>query len=370
MADLGMPEIDIIFKGLGVSAVQRGSKGLAILIIKDDTDKEFTFREYRSIDELTSEEQEKYTKDNLVYIKDVLEGSPKKLIVARMDLGVLDEPAKLTDLLADIKGKVEMNCWIALADGTQQEQDDLVSFVKSNVKNNKKRYKALVYKATASDDMHIVNYTNETVFFKGERGEKPGGDAVAYLLGYLAGMSLDMSSIASPLQKFEKVVEPEDNEKAINKGEFILYNDEGDVRVARGVNSLITTGQGITDDMKFILIVEVMDLIYTDIYTTWKRFYKGKYKNFLDNQMLLIGAINSYFKEIANELLLDPNFPNKSKVDIEQQRLANVPKYGEEVVAEWDDDKIIEMTVGTNVFLDGSVKILNAMEDFKFKIEM
>lgn len=366
MADLGMPKIEIIFKGLGVSAVQRGQKGLAVLIVKDDTDKTFTFKEYRSIEDLTSEEQAKYTPENIVLIKDVLEGSPKKLIIARMD----KTEGVLSDLLAGIKGKVEMNCWIALADGTQQEQDDLVSFVKYNVLNNKKRYKALVYKAATSDDMHIINYTNETVEFKGERGKRPGGEAISYLLGYLAGLSLDMSAIAKPLQKFEKVVEPADLDEAINSGEFILYNDEGEVRVARAVNSLVTTGEGVTDDMKFILITEVMDLIYTDIYTTWKKFYKGKYKNYLDNQMLLIGAINSYFTEIANELLLDPNFPNKSMVDIEAQRRANIPKYGEEEVGKWDNDKIMEMTVGTNVFLTGNIKVLNAMEDFKFIISM
>lgn len=365
MADLGMPKIEIIFKGLGVSAVQRGQKGLAVLIIKDDTDKTFTFQEYRSVEDLTTEELLKYTTENATYIKDTLEGSPKKLIVARMD-----EVGVLADLLADIKGKVEMNCWIGIADGTQQEQDDLVSFVKANVKNNKKRYKALVYKATASDDMHVVNYTNDIVVFKDIRGEQEGNKALPWLLGYLAGLSLDMSAIAKPLQKFEKVVEPEDLEEAINNGEFILYNDEGEVRVARGITSLVTTGQGITDDMKFIIIIEVMDLIYTDIYTTWKKFYKGKYKNYLDNQMLLIGAINAYFKEIANELLLDLNFPNKSMVDIEQQRLANIPKYGEEEVYSWDDDKAMEMTVGTNVFLNGNIKVLNAMEDFKFIISM
>lgn len=365
MADLGMPKIEIIFKGLGVSAVQRGSKGLAVLIVKDDTDQTFTFKEYRSIEDLTSEELEKYTEENAVYIKDVLEGSPKKLIVARMD-----EEGVLADLLKDIKGKVEMNCWISIADATTEETDDLVSFVKSNVKNDKKRYKTLVYKATMSDNMHIVNYTNETIAFKDTRGEQTGDKAIPWLLGYLAGLSLDMSAIANPLQKFETVEEPDDLDEAINNGEFILYNDEGDVRVARAVNSLITTGEGITDDMKFILVVEVMDLIYTDIYTTWKRFYKGKYKNYLDNQMLLIGAINSYFREIAEGLLLDPNFQNKSRVDIEAQRLANIPKYGEEEVAKWDDDKAMEMTVGTDVYLDASIKVLNAMEDFKLVIEM
>lgn len=365
MADLGMPKIEIIFKGLGVSAAQRGSKGAAVLIIKDDTDKTFTFKEYRSIEDLTSEELSKYTTENATYIKDVLEGSPKKLIIARMD-----SEGALTDLLKTLKGKVEMNCWIAIADATQQETDDLVSFIKSSVKNDKKRYKGLVYKATSSDDMHIVNFTNQIVTFKDDRREQNGDKAIPWLLGYLSGLSLDMSAIAKVLQKFESVEEPDDLDEAINNGEFILYNDEGEVRVARGVTSLVTTGQGITDDMKFILIVEVMDLIYTDIYTTWRKFYKGKYKNHLDNQMLLIGAINSYFKEIAKELLLDPNYPNKSIIDIEQQRLANIPKYGEEIVAEWDDDKAMEMTVGTNVFLDGNIKISNAMEDFKFQISM
>ncbi|WP_353096234.1 phage tail sheath C-terminal domain-containing protein [Tissierella praeacuta] len=355
MADIGMPKIDIIFKGLGASAVQRSSGGrTAVLIIKDNTDSTFTFVEYRGVDDLTKEEQEKYTPENVKYIKDALEGSPKKLVIAR-----LGETEELTDLLKAIKGKVEMNCWIGIADATTEETNDLVSFIKSSVKDDKKRYKALVYKATSSDDMHVVNLTNEDA-----EGYLP------YLLGYLAGLSLDMSSIAKPLQKLKSVEEPADLGEAINKGEFILYNDEGEVRVTRGVNSLVTTGQGITDDMKFILIVEVMDMIYTDIYTTWKNFYKGKYKNSLDNQMLLIGAINSYFKALANDLILDPNFENKTRVDVEKQRLANIPKYGAEEVSTWDDNKVMEMTVGTNVFLAGNTKILNAMEDFEFEIAM
>lgn len=355
MADIGMPKIDIIFKGLGASAVQRSSGGrTAVLILKDETDKTFTFKEYRGIDDLSSLEQANYTVENLQYIKDVLAGSPKKLIVARMDetLGVL------ADLLAEIKGKVEMNCWIGIADATEQETDDLVSFIKSSVANDKKRYKGLVYNATTSDDMHIVNLTND-----GQAGSIP------YVLGYLAGLSLDMSAIAKPL-KMKSVIEPTDLDIAINNCEFILYNDEGEVRVARGINSLKTTGEGVNDDMKFILIIEVMDMIYTDIYTTWKNSYKGRYKNSLDNQMLLIGAINSYFTAMANDLLLDPNYSNKTMIDIAAQRLANIPKYGEEEVATWDDNKVMEMTVGTNVFLNANIKILNAMEDFKIEISM
>ncbi len=375
MADIGMPLISIIFKGLGASAVQRSSGGrTAVLIIKDDTDTTFTFAEYRGIDDLTTEEQAKYTPENVQYIKDALEGTPKKLVVARMAEPAVDGESSLTDLLKAIKGKVEMNCWIGIASDEQGDHDDLVTFVKAAAKDDKKRYKALVYDATTSDDTHIVNFTNEKVTFKdesrGEDGEVAGHEVIPYLLGVLAGLSLDMSLIAITLEKLESVEEPEDLEDAINDGELVLFNDEGEVKVARGINSLTTTGQGVTDDMKFILIVEVMDLIYTDIYTTWKKFYKGKFKNSLDNQMLLIGAINSYFKALASDMLLDPSFDNKAEVDIGKQRLANVSKYGEAVVDAWDDNKAMQMTVGTNVFLSGGVKILNAMEDFTFDIYM
>ena len=138
MADIGLPKIDIVFKSLGASAVQRGSEGVAVLIVKDDIDKTFTFAEYKSIDNLTTEEKAKYTEENAQYIKDCLEGIPFKLIVARMDT---DGDEDLTDLLAKVKGKAPMNCWIGIASDEQQDHDDLVTFVKAAAKDNKKRYK-------------------------------------------------------------------------------------------------------------------------------------------------------------------------------------------------------------------------------------
>lgn len=36
----GMPELEIAFKGLGVSAIKRGERGDAVLILEDDTEGE------------------------------------------------------------------------------------------------------------------------------------------------------------------------------------------------------------------------------------------------------------------------------------------------------------------------------------------
>jgi len=363
MADIGLPNISIIFEGLGASAVQRGSRGIALLIVKDDTDTTFDFAEYTSEADLTSTEIEKYTADNVQYIKDVLTGTPSKVIVARMDT-----TGTLADLLTKIKGK--KFDWIGLAEGTTTDQDSLVSWVKSTNTNDKKTYKCVAFNATVTDDMHVVNFTNADVTMKDSRNKITGDKFIARLVGFLAGMPLTMSAIAKTFDDVESVTEPEDLEAAVNAGEFVLFNDEDEVRVERAVNSLVTTGEDVTDDMKFILIVETMDLIYNDIYTTWKKFYKGKYKNKLDNQMLLVDAINAYFSALEKDSLLDNAFGNKAFIDVEEQRLANIPKYGADVVATWDDDKVMAMTFGTNVFLDSTIKILNAMEDFRMKIKM
>ena len=361
---IGMPSLEIIFKGIGATAIARGERGYACLIVVDETEGA-EMAKYKTIADFTSDEQKKYTEANVLAIKDVLEGTPLELYVFR-----LKGEGTITDLFKKIGGAVPRNSWIAVQSSTQQHQTDLVTWVKAERKNNKKRFKALVYKASDPDDMGVVNFTTEKVVFSDDRGEKAGSDALAWGLGFLAGMPLTMSAIAKPIGKFTSVTEPESLDEAIKNGEFILFNDEGDVKVARGVNSLVTTGQDITEEMCYINTVEKMDLIFCDILKAWNDSYKGKYPNILDNQMLLISAINAYFKEIARDNILDINYDNKSSVDIEAQRLANYAKWGEETVKSWDDNKALEMTVSTKVFLKANIKIPGIMEDLTFEIYM
>ena len=357
-----MPQLDILFKGLGVTALKRAERGDAVLILKDETEGELK-KYYKTIDDFTSEEQGKLTADNVKFVKDALEGIPLKLYVFKVGA-----EENITDKLKTIGGIIPRNCWIGTPEATYATE--LVTWIKAKRKNDKRRYKMIGHKLTSPDDMGIVNFTNEKITFADDRGEVTGDKAVPYLLGFLAGISLNMSAIAFELGKFKSVIEPEDLDVAIGKGEFILFNDEGIVKVARGVNSLSTLGQDVTKEMTHINTVEKMDLIYVDIFTACNQSYKGKYPNITDNQMLLISAINSYFKGLAMDYVLDPNFDNTSYIDLEQQRLENYSKYGQEVVESWDDEKVRQMTVGTNVYLKANIKISGIMEDFKFNIYM
>lgn len=360
-----MPKFVMEFKSLGQNAFERSQKGYAALIVRNEITEGFSFAEYSNIEDFNESEQAKFKTENVAYIKDCLEGNLKKLYVF-----IIADDESISSAMKSIKSKVPRNCWIGIAETAESDNTSIVEIVKSCNKNDNRRYKLVVFKAADPDDMHIVNFTNSKVTFKDSRAEQTGEKAISYLLGLLAGLSLDVSVISKTLKKFESVEEPDDINSCIGKGEFTLINDEGNVKVARGVNSLITLDKGITDDMKFILIVESMDLIFTDIFTNWNNNYKGIYKNNADNQFLFFGAVNSYFDLLSYSKILDPNFSNKSGVNIPKQRMANVPKYGKDKVNSFDDEKIKELTVGTNVYMGGKIKILNAMEDIDISVIM
>ena len=80
---IGLPKIDLIFKALGASAITRGARGTAVLILKDDTEGD-PKKYYKSIEDFGSEEQAKFTSDNQQLIKDTFEGTPLKLYVFKV----------------------------------------------------------------------------------------------------------------------------------------------------------------------------------------------------------------------------------------------------------------------------------------------
>lgn len=370
---IGMPELEIVFRHLGTTALRRGEKGQAILVVKEEKEglPIITLPTYNSFDD---DLQKTFSEKNVKYIKDTLKMQPKELVVVRMSLpgeaGGLDESINsLNDALRFLGTKAERNCWISVAEITKEESEELTLFVSEKNKFDKKRYKAVVYQHDA-DDMHVVNFTTPKVKMKDGEELIEGVELIPLMLGAIAGQSLNSSLIAKKFTDIEYVVEPEDKDIAVDKGELFLFNDDGAVRIGRAVNSLTTIEEGMTNDMRFILIVEVMDLIFTDIHFAWTENYKGKYKNILDNQMLFVSAINSYFAGLENDNILDNAYENNAAIDVNKQRLANVPLYGEEEVGGWDNNRVLEMTVGTNVYLGAQIKIPNAMEDLFLTVIM
>ncbi|MBO7747354.1 phage tail sheath protein [Paenibacillus sp. MWE-103] len=354
---IGLPTIDVQFKKLAQTVIARSSAQIAVLIVKDNTDATHAVKEYSSPLDIDAA---KFTAANVKYIKDVLAGGGSKVIVVPVATA---STAAVADAVAAI-GSRKFN-WIGLAEGDADEQNDLVTFAKLPA-SIKKGIKAVVYQAADPDSSRIVNFTNEDVTYAG--GTTVTGEKyIARLLGVLTGLPLTQSSTYLELSELVGVTEPADLDTAIGDGELVLFNDDGKIRIARGVNSLVTLTPGVTDDFKKIVIVETMDLMKADIAASFKDSYLGKFKNKYDNQVLFISAVNAYFASLAADSLLDDAFANKADVNVAQQRAAWVQS-GKAEAAGWDDQMVKNNAFGSSVFLGGNVKIPDAMEDLSFEI--
>lgn len=358
-----LPNIEVTFKQLATSLIERSERGVAILIVKDDTNKTFSYKEYSSI---TAAEKDSalYTAANLQYIKDIFNFALNKVAVVRVD----KTGGSIADALKTVEGNVKSG-WITIADGVTEDWTTLSSWVKAK-ELERKTYKAVVYKAAAADCKHIVNFYNDQVTFADARGEVTGEKYCPSLIGILASCNVKKGCTYFACTNLTKVTEVADNEAAVAAGKFVLINDIDTVKVALGINSMTTTDGSIaTEDMKYIDIVEAMDLIQDDISSVFKIEYLGGYKNNYNNQILLISAINSYFKKLADDNILDSSYENKADVDVEAQRLAWIGA-GKTEAETWTDQQIKNNAFKRTVFLSGDIKILGAMENLAFEISL
>ena len=353
---MGLPKIEIIFKQLAVTAVKRSQLGIVGLIVKEPS-KNWDVKIYKDITDIKDTD---YTANTVALVKDTFEYTPNKVFVFNVGSGTLTDTLK--------KVAQERVNWLGLGyDGKDGDTATLVSWIKS-VRKAGKTYKAVVFKATKPDNKGIVNLMNDKVTFVDNRGEVDGWQYVPTVLGMLAGLPMTRSATSFLCGNLKDVSIFNDIDDTIDKGGFCLYKDEGDIRVARGCTSLEEITQDETEDMKDIIIVESMDLMRDDIYSTFKKWI-GKYKNKYDNQVLFFTAINAYFKELEREDILDKEYDNYSEVDVEAQRLAWLG-VGKAEVAEWEDEKVKKTAFKKKVFMKANIKILNAVEDFKFTINM
>lgn len=351
---MGLPEINIRFETLAVSAIKRSARGIVALILKDSTVTSFDTKIYTSIDQVVKED---WTADSYDYISKTFMGTPSKVIVERIDTSALD----YNIALARLKNK-KWN-YLAIPTLADAEKLNIASWIKGCRDNDKKTFKA-VLPNSISDHEGIVNFATDDI----KVGEKVY-DVAEYccrIAGILAGLPFTRSSTYFALDEVESIKESVDPNADIDAGKLILINDGSKIKIGRGVNSLTSTTVKKSAKFKKIKIVEAIDLMRDDIRTTFEDEYVGKINNSYDNKILFLSAINSYFKILQREDVLDLNFEAKAEIDTEVQRLylegkgVNLDSLSEQQIKEYNTD--------SNVFLKASGSPLDAMEDLDFSM--
>ena len=359
--DVTLPQLEVNFKQLATSFIERSERGVAVLIIRDDTVKTFNYKEYVEQGELDKDEL-LYSDDNFTNLTDILSFGVAKLVVVR-----IDEVGVMADALSIISNKLKTG-WISTV-GENADYESLATWVKARALEGK-TYKVLCYKLTAPNSEYVHNFTNPYVTFKDGRGRVTGDNYIPSLLAILCVCNVTRGVTYYVCKNLSEVDGVADVKIALNNGELVLINDFDKVRVGTGINSLVTIDplKGQFDDMKYIEIMEATDMIKDDIRDIYKNDYVGSHKNNLDNQMIFISAVNTYFGDLAESEILDNNYDNLGFISIAKQRKAWESTNPEAKL--WDDTKVKNMSYKRSTFLGADIKVLGSMMNLDFDVLM
>ena len=251
-------------------------------------------------------------------------------------------------------------------DCTSDEAEAISSWVKSQrAMSGSVKYKA-VLPSKRADNYAIVNFDSSGMT-DGENIYTTAGFC-SRMAGLIAGTPMKIACTYAPLPELSDVkrLNKEQQDEAVGAGKLILVWDGRKVKVSRGVNSFVTTVEGMLDSFKKIKIVEIMDLIRTDIIATAEDDYIGKYANTYDNKLLLITAIRGYFMGLERDELVQPGYTVDIDVEAQEQWLT---AKGIDCT-EMTEAEIRQADTGTHVFILIRCKILDAIEDIDIVVEI
>lgn len=360
---VGLPNIDIVFKQKAVTAVLRSERGILAILVADEKQtegvKRFTYKRGADVSD------KDYSAENYTAIKRAFDVAVNKVHVFRYASTV-----ELNDVFKEVE-KVRINY---ICTNVKANQQELANYARQyNNDNQGHKIVCVVANIETADSKYIINLKGTGGTLKDDKAVT-AEDYVIRIASTLCNLPMNRSLtyyVFSDLKAWDDSYIDSENPIGawITKGYLTLINDDDEVKCGRAVNSLVTFTSTDTEDMSHIIIVESMNLILEDIYTTFKDYYVGKYKNTLSNQRLFISSVNSYFRTLQGEEILDDAYDNHAGIDIETQRNAWTG-IGKTEAEDWTDFKIQQMSFRTNVYLAGDVKITNCMEDLHFEIAL
>lgn len=360
---VGLPNIDIVFKQKAVTAVLRSERGILAILVADEKQtngvKRFTYKRGADVSD------KDYSAENYTAIKRAFDVAVNKVHVFRYASTV-----ELKDVFKEVE-KVRINY---ICTNVKANQQELANYARQyNNDNQGHKIVCVVANIETADSKYIINLKGTGGTLKDDKAVT-AEDYVIRIASTLCNLPMNRSLtyyVFSDLKAWDDSYIDSENPIGawITKGYLTLINDDDEVKCGRAVNSLVTFTSTDTEDMSHIIIVESMNLILEDIYTTFKDYYVGKYKNTLSNQRLFISSVNSYFRTLQGEEILDDAYDNHAGIDIETQRNAWTG-IGKTEAEDWTDLKVQQMSFRTNVYLAGDVKITNCMEDLHFEIAL
>ena len=353
---MGLPNIEVAFKMAGASAIDRSDGKVVGVILRGDANVTNPLI-MTSVTDIPGNISG-YNKEQLQLVFRGYVTVPKAVILYQLS-------SEATDY-KDAQDYFEtVNIAYIVVPGIEAtEVDEFSSWVKSCRDNKRIKMKAVLPHCKA-DHEGIINFTTDKIRVGSKEYEAK--DYCSRVAGILAGTPMEISATYAKLNEVDDVphLTIKEADEKIDAGEFILYYEDESVKVGRAVNSLTTLTATKREALQKIKIVELLDMIFYDIRKTAKDNYVGKYPNTYDNKVLLIVAIGAYFKELERSQLLKAD---ASVVQIDEVKNASYLEGKGTDITKLTAQEIKEADTGSNVFLDGAVTPIDAMEDIFLNI--
>ncbi len=358
---MGLPEILISFRQKAVTAVRGSSRGMAAVLLDDDTGGQF-LSPYRREKDIV---EGSWSEENAELLKLMFKGRPQKVLAVR-----LLKKDGAVDLEGTLKEILPVNIdYLAFPGFASGQITEIKAFL--NEAREKGKKVKMVLPSCEADCEHIINFATPRVTAKWDDRDEvtayTGAQYTCRIAGILAGLPLTRSSTYFVLDEVVDAQLEQDPDGAVDAGKFIIIFDGEKYKVGRGVTSLTTVTEERPEDLKKIKIVEGMDVILHDIHTTYEEHYVGKVANSYDNKQMFVGAVNDYFRKLSGEVL-DGNADNYVEISAELNR-EYLEKHGTDTT-DMTEQELKEANTGAWMLLEGTCKFLDAAEDLKLQMEM
>ena len=234
----------------------------------------------------------------------------------------------------------------------------IVNFVKTQRSEEDYPYKAVLYN-NSSNDMGIINFTGKDLGIT-DFATTPDEYAldVACVLCTLGANESITGQTAKRVTSCDVKIDPDE---CVGNGELFLYNDGTDIVFSPGVNSLTSIPTDQNDYITKIRVVEVIDMVKSDLRNAFKKNYIGRYGNSYSNRKTLVRAVNSYLRGLAKEGYLSNDKDSFCELDVEATR-----NYLESVrminTDDMTDDEVLRHPIDTHVFIKLTLYVMDVVE--------
>ena len=353
-------------QALAKNVSARASKGVLYLIIDDANvtpEKVYTYTKLKQV-------TENFEDTNMAFITKAFAdyGVTKIFVAVGHDPSDGIEGSLLSTLA--LLNKFNFNGWmVAPQITTEAENKILCDFIKTQRNEEDYPIKGVVYNYEA-DNEAIVNFTGDNLGI-------PSNEYCLDVACVLCTLGANESITDHVAKNITGCDVKSSADASIQNGElFIVYNGLNYV-FTNGVNSLKTIPKGHSEDYTHIRVVEVIDMIKSDVYTILHQKYIGKEGNSYSNRRTLVATLDSYLNSTKGYLSNDE--PSKAELDVEATR--DYLEKNELISKEWltandyddiedvPDDVILKQKLGTHVFVKLILYVMDTMEQIEVKIQ-